>query len=495
MPITDFEAAPLLMALAGKAGDDWLGFHMPGHQRGKGLWKPFESLLREKGPAMDLSELPELDNLRMPEGCIKEAQANMSRLYGAAATFFLVNGASVGLMAAVLAMNAPGKTVWIAEDAHISLYHALVLTGGRPALAPVKVDPVWGVSLGVDIDAWKYLLAHEMDGDLAVSTHPSYHGVGAPLSALAASLESRPEAAWLVDEAHGAHLPFGAGALPSAMGFSADAVVHSTHKMLGSLTQSALLHSLNPAWTARLAEALGMLQSTSPSYLLMASLDAVNGYMAADGRRKLLELESLAGELAQGIRDIGGYRLFQDEVGGDYQIDACKITLSGVELGLSGFDLAGILQRQFRIDVEMSTDFYVLCLLTMGHGIGDIQRMLSALRQIAETRAGCRAPCARAVRNKGGLAYGDRYGRLAPVTLERTPRDVYFESKDMVSLAQAQGRLAANIVAAYPPGIPLIYPGQRLSQHDTERIMAVKEAGGALTGLLEGDRVQVCREA
>jgi arginine/lysine/ornithine decarboxylase len=494
MPITDFETTPLLRALAGKAGDDWLGFHMPGHQRGKGLWKPFSAFLRDKGPAVDLTELPELDNLRMPQGCIKEAQAHMARLYGAAATFFLVNGASVGLMAALLAMNAPGKAVWIAEDAHISLYHALVLTGGRPMPAPVKVDPVWGISLGVDMDAWKHLLAHETDGDLAVSTHPSYHGVGAPLAALAASLEARPEVAWLVDESHGAHLPFIAGALPSAMDFPADAVVHSTHKMLGSLTQAALLHSLNPAWTGRLAETLCILHSTSPSYLLMASLDAVAGYMAADGRRKLLDLESLAGELAQGIRDIGGYRLFQDEVGGGYSMDVCKITLSGAELGLSGFDLAGILRRQFKIDVEMSTDFYVLCLLTMGHEIGDIRRILSALKHIAGTCATGGTLRARTGRDKGGPACGKGYGRLGPVILERTPRDVYFEPKEIVSLSQARGRLAAHIVAAYPPGTPLVYPGQRLSQQDADRIMAVKEAGGALTGLLEGDRVQVCRE-
>jgi arginine/lysine/ornithine decarboxylase len=373
---------------------------------------------------------------------------------------------------------------------HVSLYHALVLSGGRPLLAPVKVDPVWGVPLGVDLGAWKQGLAHGADGDLAVSLHPTYHGVAAPLAALAASLESRPGAAWLVDEAHGAHLPFGAGLLPSAMGFPADAVVHSTHKMMGSLTQSALLHSLNPAWTGRLAEALDLLQSTSPSYLLMASLDAVGGYMETGGRRKLRELEALAEALAQGIRDIGGYRLFQDEAGGGYQIDPCKVTLSGWELGLSGFDLAGMLREEFRIDVEMATDFYVLCLLTMGHEPGDIQRLLSALRQIAGKRAG--GGPVRARRGHGGPACVRP--ALAPAILERAPRDVYFGPKEMVGLAQARGRLAACIVAAYPPGVPLVYPGQRLSQDDTERILAAKAAGGALSGLLDGDRLQVCSE-
>ncbi|MDR1204730.1 MAG: hypothetical protein LBL26_04515 [Peptococcaceae bacterium] len=484
-----FEGAPLLAALAGKAGSGRLGFHMPGHQRGKGMWAPFERFLREAGPAMDLTELPGLDSLMAPEGCLRDAQERMARLYGTSAAFFLINGASVGLMAAVLAMNAPGKTLWLPADAHVSLHHAMVLSGGRPAYAPVRTDPVWGVSLGVDARAWERMLDGGADGDLAVTVHPGYHGVGAPLDRLAASLKKRPGTAWLVDEAHGAHLPFTGVGPKSALTYVPDALVHGTHKTLGSLTQTALLHCVNPAWSGRLGEALRLLQSSSPSYMLMASLEAMGRYIETEGREKLQEMASLASETAQGIRDIGGYRLFQDEADAG-ETDPCKITFSAAELGLSGHDLAGILRERYEIDVEMDTDFYVLCMLTIGHGSGDVRRLLSALRQIARDRAGSASVKPASVKS----APDSLIRQSAAVTVERTPREVFFSEREAVGLTQARGRLAAGAVAVYPPGTPLIFPGQRLNGGDIERLVEIRGKGGVLTGLLSGGRIQVCRE-
>jgi arginine/lysine/ornithine decarboxylase len=336
----------------------------------------------------------------------------------------------------------------------------------------------------VDARAWERLLGEGADGDLAVTVHPSYYGVGAPLDQLAVSLKERPGIAWLVDEAHGAHLPFTGAGPRSALTYSPDALVHGTHKTLGSLTQTALLHCVNPVWFGRLEEALRLLQSSSPSYVLMASLEAMRRYIETEGKRKLREMASLASETAQGIRDIGGYRLFQDEADAG-ETDPCKITFSAVELGLSGHSLAEILRERYKIDVEMETDFCVLCMLTVGHGSGDVRRLLSALRQIAGDRAGS-APVKPApvslIRQSGA------------VTVERTPREVFFREREAVRLTQARGRLAAGAVTAYPPGAPLIFPGQRLNDDDIGRIAEIQGKGGALTGILSGGRIQVCRE-
>jgi arginine/lysine/ornithine decarboxylase len=487
-----FDGTPLLAALAGRTGSDRLGFHMPGHQKGKGMWEPFERLLRQAGPDMDLTELPGLDHLTAPEGCLREAQEHMARLYGTDATFFLINGASVGLMAAVLAMNAPGKTLWLPADAHISLHHALVLSGGKPAYAPVRTDPVWGVSLGADADAWERVLCEYTDGDLAVAVHPNYHGVGAPLEQLAALLKERPGAAWLVDEAHGAHLPFTGAGPKSAAAYLPDALVHGTHKTMGSMTQTALLHCMNPVWFERLRESLRLLQSSSPSYVLMASLEAMGGYIETHGRQRFREMAALAAETARGIRAIGGYRLFRDETDAG-ETDPCRITFSAADLGLSGHDLAGILRERYKIDVEMDTDFYVLCMLTVGHDAGDVERLLSALRQIAGERVKLASAGLAPAKFAPAKAVSPVL-RETVVAVERTPREVFFCEREAVCLEQAQGRLAAGIVAVYPPGVPLIFPGQRLKDDDTRRIAEIRDMGGALTGLLSGGRIQVCGE-
>jgi arginine decarboxylase len=200
-------------------------------------------------------------------------------------------------------------------------------------------------------------------------------------------------------------------------------------------------------------------------------------------------MASLASEAAQGIRDIGGYRLFQDETDAG-ATDHCKLTFSAAELGLSGRELAKILREQYKIDTEMDTDFYVLCMLTIGHDSGDVRRLLSALRRIAgeRVRAGA-APLRPAPAGIGFLA-----GRKTAFVLERTPREVFFHGRETTSLTQAAGRLAAGVVAVYPPGAPLIFPGQRLSDEDTRRIAEIRDMGGVLTGLSSDGQIQVCRE-
>jgi arginine/lysine/ornithine decarboxylase len=568
-PAAALEQAPLLAAMAARAGQK-AGFHTPGHQKGRGLWPAFAQLLAQWGPALDLTELPGLDVLGAPAGCIEESQNAMAALTGAAATFYLVNGATAGAEAAILALSGPGSRVFVPAHAHISVYHGLVLSGGHPLILPCEIDEEWGLPLSAapepaDWAAWAaYAPAGREEppavgqgksgGNLWITVNPTYHGIGADLAGVRAALDQRPGCRWLVDEAHGVHLPFlspvtagaaatGAGPAPSvgaassagspapsagpapaaaaspalgagsALRWQAQAVAQSAHKLGGGFTQTGLLHCGDRRLAKDFRQAINILQSSSPSYLLLASLDAWQAFLRDDGRRRLALARELALELAAAIRGIGGYRLWQDELPPGTVWDPCKLTLSGRELGLSGFQLAELLGRDFGIDTELAADAYVLLLITLGHTRRDIRRLAQALLAISD-RYSRRGRLKEELRAKDGQGqkngWGQKNGRVpregralatAPLSAyqagiaawyrgeqkilqpELSPREVFFRPGQWVPLREAAGRLAAAAVVPYPPGIPLIYPGCRIGKTALEALILGQKAGQAYIGL------------
>ncbi|MDD2433426.1 MAG: aminotransferase class I/II-fold pyridoxal phosphate-dependent enzyme, partial [Clostridia bacterium] len=236
--------SPLLKKISEYLKQSYFGFHTPGHQQGKGCGKVFQQYVQHALLKMDLTELPGLDNLRNPSGCLKESQSLAASLFGAVETFYLVNGSTVGLQAALLALNSPGGKVVIPRHAHISALNGLILSGGIPLIAPVRIEKTWGLPLGVSPEKLASLLRQEEHVELVLTVQPTYQGLGVAATLLNDVVKEKG-VPHVVDEAHGAHLFFQKRVPLSLQKEQADIVIQSTHKTLAALTQASMLHVNN----------------------------------------------------------------------------------------------------------------------------------------------------------------------------------------------------------------------------------------------------------
>jgi arginine/lysine/ornithine decarboxylase len=512
-------AAPLLETMAHYASEGRVSFHTPGHQQGLGQWPPFSRLLAEGGQALDLTELPDLDNLAAPAGCIEESQKSMARLAGSQEVFYLVNGSTAGLEAAMLAMSGPETLTVLGSHCHQAIHQGLILTGGRPLILPCRVDPEWGLPLGIDQEAAAAACGGGLPAKgLWVSLSPTYHGLIADFAWEKAILARRPAWGWLADEAHGVHLPFGKDTAPeqpplSALGWGAHVVVQSAHKMGCGFTQTALLHCSRQELAGKLRQGINILQSSSPSYLLLASLDAWQAWLQEDGVLRLREAAGLARELASEIRALGGYRLWQDELPASYQADPRKITVSPKDLGLDGFALATILRRDYGIDPELAAADYVLFIVNLGLESRHAAYLVKALREIQERRsagrggfgegpgegfsqarpagAGSGAGGGQKAQRQRAAASGESKRLLAglyrpgqrPWQPALSPREAFFRPRCRVKFDEAKGRLAAAALVPSPPGIPILWPGMEIGAETIGGLKEWLQAGQSCAGL------------
>lgn len=434
-----------------------VGFHTPGHRQGRGMSPALKKLLGSSFLKGDLTEVPGLDNLRYPRECLRESQGLAAAIFGARRTFFLVNGSTVGIQAAILGLNRQGGKVLVPRNAHVSVVNGLILSGGQPVLVPAAVEPRWGIALGLEPSAVEEAVDRTRGLELAVFTNPNYQGIGLEPKIIKQAIGRSP-IPLICDEAHGAHLFFLNEPALSAQRDQFDVVVQSTHKTLGALTQAAMLHINSQRLISPVREALETLQTTSPSYLLLASLDAAQAQMGYEGVRLAAKGRDLAETLKRKIRRLGDYRLLEDELSGLWLFDPCKIALSAAPLGLTGWELAEILADKYGIIIELSDYYYCLILITHGHSKGDIQRLLAALAEIR--RDFRRKPLSRLD------IPADLYSSTDQVVL--SPRQVYQTPKEIVPWNSAKGRLAGRALTVYPPGIPLVWPGQEISREHLE---------------------------
>lgn len=459
------------------------GFHTPGHQEGHGITRELTRIFQEGGLKLDLTELPGLDNLKKPEGCLKESQGLAARLFGACKTFFLVNGSTIGLQAALLASGKPDNKVILSRQAHVSILNGMVLSGTIPVPLAVNIDEKWGIPLGLRPDDLRQFLKHGSTCKTMVLTQPNYQGVAADAFEIK-KICNEQGILLITDEAHGAHLFFQNELPVSSQKAGADIVVQSTHKTLSAFTQASMLHVNNKAFKKPVEDALDLLQTSSPSYLLLASLDAVQGQMRAMGRDIVSNTIELARQLRRKIQKIKGYQIFDAGLKNEIFQDPVKIVLSAAELGLTGWELADILCRKYGVFVEFSDYYYVLFLITPGHRSEDMALLLKALKDIA------------LFESKSKQINCDKYVSLykedEPVVL--SPRQVYYQTKEEVQTGQAIGRIAGKPLTVYPPGIPLVWPGQVLKEEHLECITWSKRQGLPVQGLTEKDMITVVKE-
>lgn len=465
--------APIAGSLLDYANLGVAPFHTPGHKGGRGAHPLLRSFLTETGLRADVSLSAELDDLHAPTGCIRAAEEMAARAYGGDAAYFMINGTTGAIHTMLMAVLVPGDTVLVPRNVHRSIVGGLILVGARPVYMQPEIDARLGIAMGVSLAEVRRAAAAHPGARAALFVYPTYYGVANELPEIADFLHTRGMLV-LVDGAHGAHFAFSDALPPSAMQAGADLSAESTHKMLGSLTQtSMLLARAGRVPAERIRAASGLLQSTSPNEILLASLDAARLQMEEEGRVRLDTAICCAEELRARINELPGLWAF----GGAYMgapgrvaLDPLKVTVNVAGLGLSGFAAEEELRRT-GIACELSDAYNVLFLLSYADGVREIERIAAALEEIAAWCGGARDMPETAVPEMPPL----------PETL-CTPRAAYFAPKERVPLAQAAGHTAAETILFYPPGIPVLAPGDAIQAASLDYLRAMRDAGARVVG-------------
>ena len=462
---------PLLNALKKSARRSHAAFYAPGHKQGKGSNGEIKDFIGDRVFQADLPELPELDNLFAPEGVIEEAQQLAARTFGAARTWFLVNGSSCGIVAAILATCGTNDKIILPRNIHQSAIAGLVLSGAIPIFIDPEYDPEAGLAYNVTPEAVERALNQHPDTKAVMILHPTYQGICSDLAAIS-EITHRYNIPLLVDEAHGAHFAFHRDLPPSALSVGADLSVQSTHKTLSALTQASMLHLQGDRLCPqRISKALQLVESTSPSYLLLASLDAAREQMASQGDRLMSQTITLATE-ARNIAKISQLSVLTPKIQpGCQHFDPTRLTINVSKLGITGFEADEILHEQLGVTCELPLLQHLTFIISLGNTMEDIQQLIAACETLVRLTLNSDRSTAIA-QQKSAISYQQVI----------SPREAYFAPTETVKIDEASDRLCGELICPYPPGIPLLMPGEIITSEAVEYLQQVLAAGGTITG-------------
>jgi len=473
---------PLFDAMVSLAESHKVSFHTPGHKSGKGISTRFRKFVGPRIFSIDLTTLDEVDSLQNPTGVIKEAQELAARACGADRSYFLVNGTTVGNHAMVASVTRPGDRVLIARNCHRSVLTGLIVSGAQPVFFQPAFDRDLKLTLNVTFDAAKQAIDANPDATTLLITSPNYYGLCADIEKIIPYAHEKGMTV-LVDEAHGPHLKFNPKLPVCALEAGADLCVQSTHKIVGGMTQASMLHvrsrRVNPDVVTN---TLKLLQTTSPSYILMASLDLARMQMATEGKKLLDRTVKFAEDARSKIDRIDGLSCFSRDrakAAGMSDMDVTKLTITVSDLGLSGYHVSHLLNTRYGIQVEMADPFHILVIVSIGDRQDDLNRLVESLRMIASETG-----------LQGALLPLDK---VHPPRLDNrfliTPREAFYSKTELVGLDQAVGRVSSEIVTVYPPGIPLLVPGEEISADAIAYIRNMAGLGAIIDGLNENNTV------
>ncbi len=433
-------------------------FRIPGHRLSQGVSSRWTDKVGKEIFAYDVTETPYTDDLHSPEGAIAKAQDLLRDLYQADESFFLVNGTTCGNEAMILSSAVDKDKLMVARNAHKSAMMGMILSGASPVYVMPEVLNEWGIQGGVSPEAVRRAFQEHQDCKALFMVSPTYYGVVSDIEGIAKVCHEYG-AMLLVDEAHGGHVYFHDELPKGALQAGADMCVQSMHKVTGALTQSSVLHvkTKQTLDRERLTTNLHLVQSTSPNYLLMTSLDCARYELAQRGDRMQQKALALARDARRRIRKIAGFACMGKEVEGQaavFAIDETRLVISAKELGLSGYELEELLFDKYAVNMELADAQNVLAIITYANEEEDIERLLAACEEISKEYA-----------IKHDKKERKAAGRALPCAEQvMTPREAYFAKTVETDWQQAVGLIAGEMIAPYPPGIPIIYPGERISQ-------------------------------
>lgn len=477
---------PLLDALWKCANKDRAPFFTPGHKQGKGISQRLSDRFGAAIFRADLPELPELDNLFAPQEAILAAQQLAAAAFGAEQTWFLVNGSTCGVEAAILATCGAGDKIILPRNIHYSAIAGLILSGAIPIFVYPEYAPALEIAHSITPDGVASALAQHPDAKALMMVYPTYYGVCGDVSAIA-SLTHQYNIPLLVDEAHAAHFAFHPELPTPALTAGADLSVQSIHKVLGAMTQASMLHVQgNRVNIDRVSKALQLLQSTSPSYLLLASLDAARQQMALQGKELMARTLQLADDARNRISQIPGLSVLQlVETPGFVALDKTRLTVTVSGLGLTGFEADEILHQELGVTAELPSLQHLTFIITLGNTASDIERLVQAFITLARMRAGGA--------EKAGGTEGEKPLASQPLTfiLHRSsftvhpslsPREAFFAPTETLPIKQTSDRISAELVCPYPPGIPVLIPGEVITPEAIDYLQKIKTLGGYISG-------------
>lgn len=434
----------------------------------------FREFIGDNPLSIDLINIAPLDDLHQPTGVIAEAQRLAADAFKADHTFFSVQGTSSVIMTMIMSVCNAGDKIIIPRNVHKSVLSAIIFAGAKPIfLKPVR-DPNYGIDHGVSTRSVRRALEKHPDAKAVMVINPTYFGISANLKEIVDVVHSY-NIPVLVDEAHGALIGFHAKLPMSAMEAGADMAATSVHKLGGSMTQSSILNiregRINPK---RVQTIFSMLTTTSTSYILLASLDTARRNLAINGEAIAEECIRLSTYARERINEIPGLRCFGREIlgeGATYDMDLTKLTIHVRELGITGYDAENWLREHHRIEVELSDMYNILCLITPGDNVGTIKLLLTALRELSEENYN--------VREARELILVE----TPPIPqLTISPRDAFYGDTEVIPFRESADRIIAEFIYVYPPGIPILLPGEVISQENIDYIINHVEVGLPVKG-------------
>lgn len=485
----DQSKAPIVETLKNLTQKPHAPFYAPGHKQGKGIPQPLNDLLGKKVFLADLPELPELDNLFAPEGVIQEAQELAAETFGALQTKFLVNGSTTGIIAGILATCGSGHKIILPRNIHQSVVSGLIISGAIPIFIHPEYDSDWDITLSVTPESIAQALAKHPDAKAVMVIYPTYYGVCGNIAAIAQQVH-KYNIPLLVDEAHGPHFAFHPELPTPALVGGADLTVQSIHKVLGAMTQASMLHLGSKRIDSyRLSQALQMLQSSSPNYLLLASLDAARQQMALFGQELMSQTLQLAKDARNRISQLPNFSVFENYFNsGFFALDQTRLTLKVSDIGLSGYEADEILHQKLGVTCELPSFKNLTFIISLGNTKADIDQLIDALVNLAEQN--CRNKFNQLTDFKTEI---DDY--LIDSSIPLSPRDAFFAQKDYWPTEKSLGCISAELICPYPPGIPVLMPGEIITQQHLKILKQVRALGGIITGCSDPTlkSIKVCR--
>ncbi|WP_375473532.1 aminotransferase class I/II-fold pyridoxal phosphate-dependent enzyme [uncultured Nostoc sp.] len=469
---------PLLDALKANAARPHAPFYTPGHKQGEGISQPLADLLGTKIFRADLTELADLDNLFAPQSVIQEAQQLAAAAFGASQTWFLVNGSTCGIEAAILATCGTGDKIILPRNVHSSAIAGLILSGAIPIFLNPEYDPVLDIAHSITPNAVQSALQQHPDAKAVLTVYPTYYGVCGDLSAIA-NITHQYNIPLLVDEAHGAHFTFHPELPTPALAAGADLTVQSIHKVLGAMTQASMLHVQgNRIDCDHISKALQLVQSTSPSYLLLASLDAARQQMALHGKMLMSRTLQLADEARTKISQIPGLSVLEmpwlEGSAGFVALDKTRLTVTVSGLSLTGFEADEILDEKLGVTAEFASLQHLTFIISLGNTLADIEQLVQGFTTLAKEYRRSNLTLKNQV--------WQNLDKTLDYALQLSPREAFFAVSEILPLTQTNKRICAEIVCPYPPGIPVLMPGEVITKSVLEYLQQIQVLGGFISG-------------